>query len=133
MNKKINLLLLISAIVFFVACKKEEGIGGKAVIKGKVYQQNYDNGGNLVSGFNAPEVRVYISYGMTEYYDDDKRTGADGNYEFEFLRPGKYTVFVYSQQSPLCGICPEIAIKKEVTIDGKKDVVQLENLIIDRY
>lgn len=127
------LLVIIATFLLFTACKKDEGIGGKATITGKIFQQNYDNGGNLVSGFYVPEIRVYISYGNTNYYDNDVRTGPDGNYEFRGLREGKYSVFTYSQQSPLCGICPDLVVKKEITIDTKKQIAEVADIVIDKY
>lgn len=44
----------------------------------------------------AAKTDVFIVYGDEAYFGDDTETGADGMYQFEYLLPGKYTVFSYS-------------------------------------
>ena len=44
----------------------------------------------------AAKTDVFIIYGNEVYFGNDVETGADGMYQFEYLRPGDYTVFAYS-------------------------------------
>ncbi len=44
----------------------------------------------------AAKTDVFIIYGNEEYFGDDVETNAEGMYQFEYLRPGEYTVFAYS-------------------------------------
>ena len=112
-------------------CKKEEGIGGKAEIRGKVYAVEYDNNTGNPTGdeYYVPEARVYIVYGDHEFYDDDTRTGPDGLYKFSWLRKGSYTIFVYSE-CPTCNGEFEV-VSKTVEVKDKKDVVDVPTLNIE--
>ncbi len=44
----------------------------------------------------AAKTDVFIIYGDEAYFGDDTETNAQGMYQFEYLRPGDYTVFAYS-------------------------------------
>ena len=44
----------------------------------------------------AAKTDVFIIYGDEAYFGDDVETNANGMYQFEYLRPGNYTVFAYS-------------------------------------
>ena len=44
----------------------------------------------------AAKTDVFIIYGDEAYFGNDVETGTDGMYQFEYLRPGDYTVFAYS-------------------------------------
>lgn len=124
-------LLLVLGILLFSACKKEEGEGGKAEIHGTVLRQDVNAAGNPV-GLPYPyqETRVYIVYGDHDFYDDDVRTGPDGQYAFRWLRKGDYTVYTFGE----CN-CPgkTVVIKRQVKIDGKKDVVTVPVIIADNF
>ena len=44
----------------------------------------------------AAKTDVFIIYGNEAFFGDDVETNAEGMYQFEYLRPGEYTVFAYS-------------------------------------
>lgn len=44
----------------------------------------------------AAKIDVFIVYGDEDFFGDDVETNAEGMYQFEYLRPGEYTVFAYS-------------------------------------
>ena len=44
----------------------------------------------------AAKTDVFIIYGDEDFFGDDVETNAEGMYQFEYLRPGEYTVFAYS-------------------------------------
>lgn len=75
---------------------------GSAVISGVVRKTKYDKDSrwpNLVIEYIdfAHEHEVYITYGNHTFYDDRIRTQDDGYFEFKNLLPGKYRVFLYSE------------------------------------
>ena len=121
----------LSIVVLFIflslsSCKKIEGPGGAATIKGKVHVTEYDLIGNPIKNYDAPKFDVYIIYGNAEgeaYFDDDIETSYDGTFEFPFLEPGSYQVFVYED----CNSC--FSGKKEKVIDvlikDKKEIVDV--------
>lgn len=80
------------------SCNNKEGEGGTGTIRGHVklvhhpdddYQLNVDT-------LYAAKTDVFIIYGDDEFYGDDTETNPDGLYQFEYLTPGRYTVFAYS-------------------------------------
>ena len=44
----------------------------------------------------AAKTDVFIIYGDEDFFGDDVETNAEGMYQFEYLRPGEYSVFAYS-------------------------------------
>ena len=110
------------------------GEGGRAEIHGLVLRQNV-NALGIPQGDPYPfqETRVYIIYGDNEFHDDDVRTGPDGKYAFRWLRKGDYTVYTYGE----CRgeDCPgnSVAVMRNVTIDGKKDVVTVPTITVDNF
>src|SRR3954469_10035778 len=96
-NNLMKMVLVSISLFIFIACKKPEGPGGKATIKGKVFVSDWDNTQRyVVSRGYAPDVRVYIMYGKDNIIGNDVRTGPDGSYEFRYLTKGHYKVFVNS-------------------------------------
>lgn len=112
------------------ACENGPGEGGTSTIKGKIFIQNYNGSGNLVSEYYAPEERVYIIYGDADFYGNDTRTSYDGTYEFQYLRKGSYTVFAYSD----CDTCASgtEAIKAMTEITDNHSTVELPDIILKR-
>lgn len=130
MNKTGLGILLLALLVSMAACKKDPGTGGLASIKGKVYAFDYNTYGELVdSGYIASE-KVYISYGSHTTVDDDINTSYTGEYMFEWLQKGDYTVYVLSK----CDTCPlgTTHIEQKVTIDSRKQVVNLPDFVIKK-
>ena len=96
------LLFTISAAVLFTSCKKEAGDGGNSSIKGRVTKELrvvLNNPGTAVGTFPAADQDVYIIYGDHVSPDDRVQTNYDGEYEFLYLRPGNYKVYVFSNDT----------------------------------
>jgi hypothetical protein len=98
-----KLLVASMAVFALAACKKVEGEGGRSSISGKITVDHklYVNGlfQSTVS-YDGAKEDVYIIYGDgTEdvMYDDKIEASYDGSFKFEFLQPGTYTVFAYSE------------------------------------
>lgn len=121
------------ALFWAFACDKPPGPGGKASIKGRIYVKDYNSAATAqVSEFFGAGENVYISYGEEKSASNNLKTDADGNFEFKYLRPGKYTVFVMSRDTSinLSGADAELPAKTNVTISGKKESVDLGTIII---
>lgn len=93
--KPLRLLAAFSFIGMLLSgCLKEPGEGGTSTILGRVYAYDYDaEMMNLRTQYYAPDEDVYILYGDDSIFNDRTRTGHNGYYRFEYLRPGTYTVF----------------------------------------
>lgn len=99
---KKGLLLLLSIIVLSVSssCKKVEGSGGGATIKGIIQEQKYNAFGNIIAEYPGSDINVYLIYGTTDqFYDDDVKTSYDGSFVFNYLQKGMYSVFVYEDDA----------------------------------
>ena len=115
------------ALFLFTGCVKTEGQGGRAKIKGKITGTCYYddqltqlNGSGVLANEN-----VYIVYGTADtYFDDDIKTSYDGSYEFNYLKPGTYTIFAYENCFPCAGL-ERANIIDTVVISGKDEIVDL--------
>ncbi|MCB0763319.1 MAG: hypothetical protein R2815_13590 [Flavobacteriales bacterium] len=130
---KSTLACTLACAFLFTACSKEPGEGGKAEIRGIVYQQEYnDNTGQPVgTPIPAPEQRVYIIYGDGEYFDDDTRTGPDGKFRFPWLRKGSYKIYTYSECRENTCDGDQYAIEVTAEIGSRKDVVEIPLITVE--
>lgn len=105
------------------SCKKKEGEGGKYSIRGTVSAKYYDQNLSVYTSEQAAaDEDVYIIYGDELGYGDKTSTDYRGRFEFRYLRSGKYTVYLYaddtSQQSPSA----KKSLVKELSISGDTDL-----------
>lgn len=131
--------LLIVSLGFIVlalsACTKE-GEGGAASITGKVMVRLInENTLDTLTTYEAQDERVYLIYGDNTSYDDDTRTTYNGNFKFDYLYKGDYTVYVYSECTFLLDDCPNEtkAIVESVSISKASEDLDLGEIIIDKY
>ena len=131
MKKYALIFMSIIVMLGFSSCKKEEGKGGRASIRGSVYANDYNASfTQLLNSYYAPEEDVYIIYGDNEFYDDNVETDPNGLFEFKNLRKGKYTIFVYSKDST--GTVPSgvTALSIDAEITEKEETVTLPDFTI---
>ena len=121
----VSVLLLIT-----LSCKKEAGIGGNSSLYGKVIVKDYNSTFTVLQEvYNAEERDVYIIYGDDKSYSDRTRTSYDGTYEFRYLRPGDYHIFVYSKDSTL-QTNAMIPVIKDVSISKKHQDIEVPTMIV---
>jgi membrane-anchored protein YejM (alkaline phosphatase superfamily) len=119
--KIITLTILVSTLLLW-ACKKEEGTGGMASIRGQVINTDYSpNFENKIDAYNLADEDVFIVYGDDESYSNKITTSHDGTFVFEYLRPGDYTVFVYSDDSSKSSTTNNIPVEIKVSLDKKEN------------
>lgn len=127
--KRIGIVLSVLAICLS-GCVKEAGEGGTGTIVGKIYAYDYNAEMTVYrTQYYAPDEDVYIIYGNDTIFSDRTRTNFDGSYRFEYLRPGKYTVFAYSKDLAT-KLPPVLAVKKEVTIISNDQIVIVDDIEI---
>ena len=133
MKKHILNIILFNLILLFIGCTKNPGIGGQALIIGKIQVNNINALGDTIATYDAQEEDVYIIYGnLTNTYDDDTKTSHDGSFEFKFLNPGNYDVFTYSD----CADCPngkDSVVIINTVIDTKNEIKDLGTIHIANY
>ena len=126
-------------VVFFVSsCEKEAGEGGTSTIQGSVYKlSTYYNvltqQVDTISYQLDSKKDVYIIYSDNEndFYDDNVETNWNGQYRFEYLRKGNYTLFVYSDSTDALNLSYEYPIFKHVKIDANNSTFNLSDFVIN--
>lgn len=126
-----SILLFAFPILALASCRQPEGEGGTSAIYGRVYAYNYNGSGVLQGEYYAPDEDVFIIYGPGDnYYDDSYKTSFDGSFRFQYLRPGTYTLFVYSD----CDTCDSgtVAVSQTVEITSNDQDVVLNDFEVRR-
>lgn len=129
MNNKVVVFVLIC--LSFFSCKKQPGEGGFASIEGKVFVKNYDTYFSiLLSEYYLPGETVYIVYGDGTEVGNTVKTSYDGSFKFNYLRKGKYKVYVIGEDSAAATrYHPKIELM-EVNITEKKQKKVLDDFVI---
>lgn len=124
-------IITVIALVFVVAgCQKVPGEGGNSSIKGSVeleYRLVLTNPATAQATVPGADEDVFIVYGDHTSPDERINTNFDGEFEFRNLRPGDYTIYVYSNDTtgdPMAHPTRmPIAVSAEVT--DRKQVVDV--------
>lgn len=127
------LSVILLVLLSIGGCSKAPGLGGKATIKGKITGRFYsDKQLTMLTGLSAlGDENVYLIYGNDQtFYDDDISTSYDGSFEFNYLRPGKYIVFMYENCYPCAALQQEKLFEVEIT--EKKQMVDLGEIILNK-
>jgi hypothetical protein len=127
-----NILLLIFSILVLSlsnSCKKVEGTGGGATIKGIIQEQKYNALGNIIAEYPGSDQDVYLIYGTADqFYDEDVKTSYDGSFVFNYLQKGTYTVFVYEDDATKPS--GKNVIKQTFDITEKGQIIDLDTINI---
>jgi hypothetical protein len=117
--------------IIAASCSKEPGDGGSSKITGKVYIREYNpNFTFLIAEYWAADMDVYIIYGDGVTSNDRLRTGPDGDFEFPYLRPGKYRIYVYSADSTMTSPSGNIAVYRDAEITKNKQSVDAGTIVV---
>jgi len=136
---KLQLFIWVIAVLLaLVSCKKEAGDGGNSSIKGKISRELrivLNNPGTAVGTFPAADEDVYIIYGDHISPDDRVQTNYEGEYEFLYLRPGKYKVYAFSKDTNSVAVPwdeDHMTVLQELEItDGNQQVIADDMMIYD--
>lgn len=126
MNKGLLCALALSTLI---SCEKEEGVGGTASIKGKVVEQNLNCYLEKVGSSKLVlDKDVFIMYGDNTVVDDKIETSPSGEFSFDYLMPGKYTIYTYSDDTSNFNNSEKIVISKIITIGDKDEVINIDSI-----
>jgi hypothetical protein len=133
-----TIIWFFAALLAFVSCKKEAGDGGNSSIKGKITRELrvvLNNPTTVTGTFPAADEDVYIIYDDHVSPDDRVQTNYDGEYEFLYLRPGKYTVYAFSKDTNAVAVLwdeDHMTVLQELEItDGNQQVLAADMTIYD--
>ena len=130
-----TIIWIFASILTIVSCKKEAGEGGNSSIRGKVnLELRYvlENWKNIYGTFPAIDEDVYIVYGNHVSPDDRVQTNYNGEFEFLYLRPGKYKIYVVSKDTiaPSSWEGGKMTVLREAEITDDKQKITLEEMTI---
>ncbi len=124
--RRIILLTGIVIVLFLEnSCQKGPGIGGEASITGKITGITYDKKTftYILDSGAVGNLKVNIIYGDDIQVDASQNSSYDGSYDFQYLRDGNYTIFVYSRSHKTDLYDSAVVVK--ATLTGKKQVLNL--------
>jgi hypothetical protein len=122
-------LIILGSLV--LSCKKPAGEGGKASIKGSLWAEDWNGSFTVKNGeYAAYDEDVYIIYGDDVDYSDKTKSNYNGEFEFKYLRKGKYKIYVYSKDKTLTSPSGDVSIVQEVEITEKKQVLTIDKITI---
>jgi hypothetical protein len=131
MNKLLFIKLFLCLATVFLSCRKEPGEGGGATIKGTLYARNFHSPEITHSSDDyASDEKIYIIYGDGDTPDDDTRTGSNGEFQFKYLRKGKYKIYTYSLDPNTLSDDNSIAVIKEVEITKNNEEASITDFHI---
>ncbi len=130
--KQLVTILAIALAFTLTSCKKTAGEGGNSSIKGNVWGQNWNSTFTILTGEGpAVNIDVFIIYGSETSYGDKISTSPDGTFEFKYLRPGKYKVYVYSKTSTASNPNGKVAVSVDIEITKKKQIVDAGRITVN--
>src|SRR6266550_2043561 len=100
------LLFIVIIVTITSSCKKAAGEGGQATITGKIWVEEWTSSftvHNPADDHYGADYDVYIIYGNDATYGNRVKSGPTGIYEFKYLRPGSYSIYVYSKDPSPAG------------------------------
>jgi hypothetical protein len=104
--------------VQLAACKKPEGPGGTSSITGKIWVKKISAA--PFGEYTGAYEDVYIIYGSDAVSGNKIKTNPDGIYEFKYLEPGNYKVYVYTRDSTGLSTVKKLPIIKEIELKKKE-------------
>lgn len=86
--------------VISTSCTQNEGIGGNSHISGVVVEKFYNNDFTILQYEQvAKDKDIFILYGDDLEIGDKTTTSYTGSFQFEYLWPGSYKLFYYSDDT----------------------------------
>ena len=122
-----------AAACVFASCTQAPGEGGRASIVGHVQEEArvlLNDPNTAHPAYPAADENVFLIYGDNVGPDDEIETNHEGNFVFPWLRPGEYTVYVYSEDTS--GVTPprDMAVVRHLTIESATETVVLDTIRI---
>ena len=125
---KTTLLIILSLVL--INCKKKAGEGGTANIRGSIWVEDWNTAFTIKNGeYAGADEDVYIIYGDDVSYGDKTKSNYNGEFEFKYLRTGKYRVYVYSKDKTLKSQSGDTAFVREVEITNNGQTIGLDRFI----
>lgn len=100
-------------MAFASSCTQDEGFGGNSHIKGVMIEKYYNEDSTMfLYELPAKDEDVYLLFGEQNNVGEDTKTSYTGNFQFQYLWPGNYKLYYYSDD-----FASKTNEKKEIVID----------------
>jgi hypothetical protein len=121
-----KILFTLACIPMFWSCSQDEGLGGSSSISGTIRERVYNEDYSILLEERVPEDEdIYLLFGNKTTIGDKATSGVNGDFEFNYLWPGKYTLYYYSEDT----LDTKAKVAQSVQIDLKgKQRLQLDTL-----
>lgn len=130
--KKMSIITAIT-ILLATSCSQDEGVGGNSHIRGKLMVNYYnDDFSQLLSSEPLPaqDEDLFLIFGEDSVVGEKTSTSYTGDFEFEYLWPGNYKLYYYSEDTlPSLSDKIDTKIVREITL-AKNETATLNDLII---
>jgi len=126
-------LCIFTALWFALAgCRPEPGLGGMATVTGVVMVEDWNSTfTNINSVYPAVREDIFLVFGDEPTFGEDVETHFDGTYRFQYLYPGKYTLYAYSDRLATPGNTnTREPVKLNFEITEKRQILTLDTLYI---
>ncbi|MGZ6539764.1 MAG: hypothetical protein ACXVEB_15425 [Bacteroidia bacterium] len=133
MKKILSIIAIALTIITASSCKKAAGEGGNSKIIGNIWAQKWNNSLTVMSGEGpGANIDVFIIYGDDTSYGNKISSSPDGTFEFQYLRPGKYTIYSYSK-ALITSTNPngKVEVKVDTEITKKKQTVDVGRIQVN--
>ncbi len=128
-RKTFRHVLTISGIIIFwitpgmTSCERDEGFGGNSSISGKIITREYNRDMDvLLQEYEAADHNVYIVFGDNTTVGKEVETTPAGSFSFEYLTPGEYEVYFYSEDTSASQSTGEMIISSSISLGKNEDL-----------
>jgi len=132
--------LIVNSIEIFIisSCEKPAGEGGTSKINGNVtyYVTSYNAQSGTMDTTYYPKSGkdIYIIYSEDEndIFNDKTETDWNGNFHFQYLRKGDYTVYTYVDSVVVNDITYDFPVFKHLNISTNNSEITLDDFVIQK-
>lgn len=119
-------------LLLLAACTPDAGLGGMATVTGVVMVEDWNSTFTSInSTYPAMREDVFLVFGDEPTFGEDVETHFDGTYRFQYLYPGKYTLYAYSDRLATPGNTnTREPVKLSFEITEKRQMLTLDTLFI---
>lgn len=124
---------MVAAMVLGLSgCTPDPGLGGMAKVTGVVMVEDWNSTFTSINSvYPAMREDVYLVFGEEPTFGEDVETHFDGTYRFQYLYPGKYTLYAYSDRLATPGNTNmREPVKLTFEITEKRQMLSLDTLFI---